>query len=42
MGIGHEVVPVELVPLEGVGEQHLLQDEPKAKPLIQNTHPKED
>ena len=42
MGIGHKVVLAELVPLEGVGEQHLLQDEPKDEPLVQNTHPKED
>ena len=41
LGVAHEVVPTELVPLEGIGKQHLLQAKPKAEPLVQYAHPEE-
>ena len=41
LSIDHEVA-TKLVPLEGVGEQHLLlQTMPEAEPLIRYAHPKE-
>ena len=40
LSIDHEVA-TELVPLEGVGEQHLLQTKHEAEPLIQYAYPKE-
>ena len=36
MGISYEVVSIELVPLEGVGKQHLLQTKPEVEPLVQD------
>ena len=41
LGVDHEVVPAKLVPLKGIGKQHLLQAKPKVEPLVQYAHPEE-
>ena len=41
LNVDHEVVPTELVLLEGVGEQHLLQTKWEAKPFVQYAHSEE-